>query len=81
MIVNIETVITLALVPTQRHNYQYHHPPSEKVYAEMDQFISWFNSTSPTGKQPLLPLIRSGIAHLYFESIPLKMEMAVLGGL
>ena len=44
-------------------------PPESRVKAEMDAFIQWYNDTSPTGSQPLSPLIRSGIAHLYFVSI------------
>ena len=40
-------------------------PPSEKVFEEMQNFISWFNCESLN----LPPLIRAGVAHLYFESI------------
>lgn len=47
----------------------YEAPPSDKVHDEMEQFIIWFNDTSPSGKRPLSPLIRSAIAHLYFVSI------------
>jgi Fic family protein len=35
----------------------------------MNAFIEWFNRTSPTGSEPLSPLTRAGLAHLYFESI------------
>lgn len=45
-------------------------PPSDAVPNEMEQFIQWFNDSSPSGKHPIKkPLIRSAIAHLYFESI------------
>lgn len=44
-------------------------PPASKIQKEMDQFISWFNRTAPGGKEPLSPLIRAGIAHLYFVTI------------
>lgn len=45
-------------------------PPSERVPEEMTNFIKWFNKTSPTGAEPILhPVVRSGIAHLYFETI------------
>jgi Fic family protein len=44
-------------------------PPSAKVPIEMNRFVEWFNSTSPTGTEPLPALTRAGIAHLYFESI------------
>jgi Fic family protein len=40
-------------------------PPSENVYAEMDRFINWFNSSE--GKLSILG--RAAIAHLYFENI------------
>lgn len=44
-------------------------PPSEDVREEMDRFIEWFNQTCPDGPEELPGLLRSGIAHLYFESI------------
>lgn len=45
-------------------------PPSERVMAEMKQFVQWFNDTSPTGKNPILfSTVRAAVAHLYFESI------------
>ena len=44
-------------------------PPASKIQKEMDQFISWFNRTAPGSKEQLSPLIRAGIAHLYFVTI------------
>jgi Fic family protein len=44
-------------------------PPSADVPKEMEKFIGWFNNSAPGGKEPLTPLIRAGIAHLYFVSI------------
>jgi len=45
-------------------------PPSERVPQEMEQFISWFNITGPGGKQEIKKtVVKSAIAHLYFESI------------
>lgn len=44
-------------------------PPSVEVPKEMKQFIHWFNVTSPKGTSPLKPLVRTGICHIYFESI------------
>jgi Fic family protein len=44
-------------------------PPSPKMNAEMDAFVSWFNRTAPSGQRPLPALTRAGIAHLYFVSI------------
>lgn len=44
-------------------------PPSHRVQREMNRFLTWFNHTAPEGQQPLPALTRTGIAHLYFESI------------
>jgi Fic family protein len=44
-------------------------PPSSQVPAEMSRFIVWFNRTVPQGNESLPAITRSGIAHLYFESI------------
>lgn len=43
-------------------------PPSSEIPREMQQFILWFNTSE---KHPLYqnPIIRSAVAHLYFESI------------
>ena len=43
--------------------------PSTRVKFEMDGFITWFNRTAPDGAAPLQPLVRAGMAHLYFECI------------
>lgn len=44
-------------------------PPSQQVTEEMDRFLLWFNQSSLGGENRLPPLIRAGIAHLYFVSI------------
>ena len=45
-------------------------PSSKRVPLEMDNFISWFNETSPNGSSPIKHApIRSAISHLYFETI------------
>ncbi len=45
-------------------------PASNVVPKEIDNFITWFNSSSPNGSNPIkYPPIRSAIAHLYFESV------------
>src|ERR1700746_216959 len=44
-------------------------PPSTRITSEMERFVSWFSRTSPGGDHSLPALTRSGIAHLYFESI------------
>jgi Fic family protein len=42
----------------------YEAPPSNRINKEMEQFIKWFNDN-----KDLNVLLRSGIAHIYFESI------------
>ena len=44
-------------------------PAYKKVPSEMEQFINWFNRSGPDGEVPLSPIIRAGIAHLYFVTI------------
>jgi Fic family protein len=45
-------------------------PPSIQVPSEMEQFIIWFNAVHLKGNElDLFPLVKAGIAHLYFVSI------------
>jgi Fic family protein len=44
-------------------------PPSDRLHKEMNIFIEWFNTSNPKGKAPLPPLVRAGVAHLYFVCI------------
>ncbi|MGB3774367.1 MAG: Fic family protein, partial [Leeuwenhoekiella sp.] len=45
-------------------------PPSSFVPNEMKKFLQWYNDSSPSGKNPIKkPIVRSAIAHVYFESI------------
>lgn len=44
-------------------------PPSQRMKAEMNAFVKWFNATAPNQKGALPALTRAGIAHLYFVSI------------
>jgi Fic family protein len=44
-------------------------PPTSRVISEMKQFLEWFARTRKDGQQPLKPLTRAAIAHLYFESV------------
>ena len=44
-------------------------PPSSRVAPEMNRFLEWFRQTRKDGQQPLAPLTRAAVAHLYFESI------------
>ena len=41
-------------------------PPSSKVPSEMNGFVKWFNESQQHMRKPI---IRSAIAHLYFETI------------
>lgn len=54
--------------PMGRRTVHFEAPPSSSVPVEMDRFVQWFNvSLEDLGKR--FPLLRAGIAHLYFESI------------
>ena len=44
-------------------------PPSDQVAAELAGFITWFNASAPGGASPLSPLVRAGLAHLWFVCI------------
>ena len=44
-------------------------PPSDQVQGEMDDFVTWFNTSAPGGSETPPPLTRAGLCHLYFESI------------
>jgi Fic family protein len=55
--------------PIHEPRVHFEAPPSTKVPDEMARFLHWFNRTAPSGTDPLPALTRSGVAHLYFESI------------
>ena len=55
--------------PVHKPNIHFEAPPSDRVKAEMDTFIAWFNHSAPGCLAPLPALTRAGIAHLYFVSI------------
>ena len=44
-------------------------PPSAKVKIEMDGFLKWFLNSQKEGANPLPPLTKAGLAHLYFVCI------------
>uniref|UniRef100_UPI0025FB859A Fic family protein n=2 Tax=Thiolapillus sp. TaxID=2017437 RepID=UPI0025FB859A len=48
-----------------RFKVHYHAPPPDRVEAEMDRFIDWYNES----RNELPVPIRAGIAHLWFETI------------
>ncbi|MCX8471901.1 MAG: DUF4172 domain-containing protein [Chitinophagaceae bacterium] len=53
-----------------KEKVHYEAPPSTAISKEMKQFIAWYNSKKPNNKnQPSNSLVRSAIAHLYYESI------------
>jgi Fic family protein len=56
--------------PVGKWKVHFEAPPSVKVPGEMERFINWFNKTTPGEKEEIKnPILRSAIAHLYFESI------------
>jgi Fic family protein len=55
--------------PLHKPKIHFEAPPSKNVAKEMNSFIKWFQETGPNTKTSLSPLIRAGIAHLYFVSI------------
>lgn len=55
--------------PVHATKIHFEAPPSAAVPAEMERFIAWFNATAPGAATPLPTLVRSALAHLYFESV------------
>ncbi len=56
--------------PVGKRKVHFEAPPSDKIPEEMTQFINWFNNTAPQKKHVIKnPVIRSALAHNYFESI------------
>lgn len=55
--------------PIGKPKVHFEAPPAKTMTAEMNQFFTWFNHTSPSGSQPLPALTRAGIAHLHFVSV------------
>lgn len=55
--------------PDYKRTVHFEAPPSSHVGGEMKTFIGWFNDSGPKAKQPLAPLERAALAHLYFVSI------------
>ncbi len=51
-----------------REKVHYEAPPSERVAKEMKRFVSWYN-TFKTGDNIRKIILKTAIAHLYFESI------------
>lgn len=55
--------------PIHAPHIHFEAPPSQRVPAEMAQFIDWFNRTAPGGAEPLHAVERAAIVHLWFETI------------
>jgi Fic family protein len=55
--------------PISHPRVHFEAPPAERVPDQMVQFWSWLDQSSRQGKQPLLPVARAGLAHIWFESI------------
>jgi len=55
--------------PLHKQKIHFEAPPSDDVKEAMNQFVKWFNLTSPRSKNHLPALTRAAIAHLYFVSI------------
>jgi len=51
------------------HTVHFQAPSAAQVPEAMDSYVKWFNDTAPGGSNPLPPLTRAGIAHIYFVSI------------
>ena len=60
-----EDAMQIVSGPLGRSKVHFEAPPSQRVPNEMQRFISWFNHS----EKNLPALIRTSIAHLYFESI------------
>lgn len=54
--------------PYGRETVHFEAPPADRIPAEMDRFVDWFNRTTETA-DPVAALEAAGVAHLYFECI------------
>lgn len=64
-----EDAMQIVSGPLHAPRVHFEAPPSSEVAGEMKAFIAWFNDSAPDGRKPLGPVLRAGIAHLWFESI------------
>jgi hypothetical protein len=55
--------------PIGRQKVHFEAPPADRVTREMQGFIDWFNSAEPVDPVVLDPVVRSGIAHLWFVTV------------
>ncbi len=64
-----EDEVAVVSGPLHRRRIHFQAPPAKRVEREMEGFVRWFNRSAPGGEAPLSTLTRSGMAHVYFESI------------
>ncbi len=64
-----EDEVAVVSGPLHMRRIHFQAPPANRVEAEMEGFVRWFNRSAPGGDAPLPALTRSGMAHVYFESI------------
>jgi len=56
--------------PIGRTKIHFEAPPSNRITSEMEAYNNWFNRTAPGNADEIKnPVVRSALAHLYFESI------------
>lgn len=56
--------------PSHKPKIHFEAPPSQQIPKEMKLFLKWFNDSAPHQKNAIkIPLVRSAIVHLYFETI------------
>lgn len=55
--------------PSYAPKIHFEAPPSSNVKNEMGRFIKWCIDSAPDGSNPLPPITRAAIAHLWFEMI------------
>ena len=55
--------------PIGRSMVHFEAPPSKDVPDQMEAYIKWFNNSNKGKVNELPPLVRSALAHLYFECI------------
>jgi len=55
--------------PDYNQKTHYEAPPSSRVQKEMALFLKWFEESAPGGSLFVGPIVRAGLAHIWFESI------------
>jgi Fic family protein len=55
--------------PMGRERIHYQAPEAERVEKEMQVFLHWFNNEKPKDEKPMDPVLKAGLAHLWFVTI------------